>query len=164
MLIKTVMLSKSDRVKKFFHLRISFLQKLFIQLPFLHVMVHLGPKLLGPPLLINWQKKLRFSLFLDQTESAVRPCSQRAPYLWRQRVVHQNVGSCRVRSEGPDGPGGQQIPVVLRLEKLAQLLPVVRKRYKHWLGGGVRAGTLRRLAEWRGRGVNGRGVGCGAFL
>jgi hypothetical protein len=36
--------------------------------------------------------------------------------------------TCRVRSEGPDGPSGQEIPVVFGLEEFAQplLVPVDR--------------------------------------
>lgn len=44
-------------------------------------------------------------------------------HLRGQRVVHQDVGSRGVGSEGPDGPGGQQIPVVFGLKELSQLLP-----------------------------------------
>lgn len=44
-----------------------------------------------------------------------------------QRVVHEDVWTRGVRSEGPDGPRSQQIPVILGLEKLSQLLPVVRE-------------------------------------
>lgn len=49
------------------------------------------------------------------------------PHLRRQCVVYKNVWSCSVWSEGPNRSGSQQIPVVLGLEKLSQLLPVMRK-------------------------------------
>lgn len=45
-----------------------------------------------------------------------------------QRVVHEDVWTRGVWSKRPDGPGSQQIPVILCLEKLPQLLPVVRKQ------------------------------------
>ena len=59
-----------------------------------------------------------------------------APHLRRQGVVHQDVGPSGVGAEGPDGPGGQQIPVVLGLEELAKLLPAVaRNRKQRRMGG-----------------------------
>lgn len=75
-------------------------------------------------------------------------------HLRGQRVVYKDVWSRGVWSEGPDGPGSQQIPVVLCLEKLSQLLPAVRKQNSHWLEQGdlciVSAGTLRERLVDRG--------------
>uniref|UniRef100_A0A480F5T5 116 kDa U5 small nuclear ribonucleoprotein component n=1 Tax=Sus scrofa TaxID=9823 RepID=A0A480F5T5_PIG len=45
-------------------------------------------------------------------------------HLRGQGVIHQDVGASGIRAKSPDGTGSQQIPVVLGLEELAQLLPV----------------------------------------
>lgn len=55
---------------------------------------------------------------------------QNKPHLRGQCVVHQDVGPCGVGPEGPDGPGGQQIPVVFRLEEFSQLLPAEGEQEK----------------------------------
>lgn len=71
-------------------------------------------------------------------------------HLRGQCVIYEDVWSRGVWSEGPDGPGSQQIPVVLCLEKLSQLLPAMGKQNSLWLKGGlhiVSAGTLRRLVD-----------------
>ncbi len=81
-------------------------------------------------------------------------------HLRGQRVIDQDVWSSGVWSEGPDGPGSQQIPVILCLEELSQLLPALRKQNSHQLKVGPHiksAGTLRRLVDQGVRGVNGRG-------
>ena len=59
-----------------------------------------------------------------------------APHLRRQGVIDQDVRSSGVRAESPDGPSGQQIPVILGLEELAKLLPAIaRKRRQRRIGG-----------------------------
>lgn len=71
-------------------------------------------------------------------------------HLRRQSIIYKNVRPRCVWSEGPDRPGSQQIPVILCLEKLSQLLPAMRKQTTLWLEGGlhiVSAGTLRRLVD-----------------
>lgn len=56
--------------------------------------------------------------------------------LRRKRVIHENIWPRCVWSKGPDRPGSQQIPVVLRLEELSQLLPAMTKQDSYWLGVG----------------------------
>lgn len=65
-----------------------------------------------------------FKTWLNHQEAA----PVMSTHLRGQRVVHEDVWTRSVWSKGPDGPGSQQIPVVLGLEKLPQLLPVVRKQ------------------------------------
>ena len=69
-------------------------------------------------------------------------------HLRRQRVVHEDVGSRRVGAERPDGPGGQQIPVVLVLKELSEAL--ARPRDLHNLVLDVlRQTLLERLRDHR---------------
>lgn len=58
-------------------------------------------------------------------------------HLRRQSIINKNVWPCCVRSKGPNRSGSQQIPVVLRLEKLSQLLPDMRKQNGSWLRAGL---------------------------
>ena len=73
---------------------------------------------------------------------------QQLVYLRRQGVVHQDVGPCRVGSEGPDGASGEQIPVVLGLEELSQSLPWPRDLY-HLILYVLRQALLQRLRDHR---------------
>ena len=58
------------------------------------------------------------------------------PHLRRQGVVDQDVRTSGVGAEGPDGPSGKQIPVVLGLEELTKLFPAVAKtRMQSRIGG-----------------------------
>ena len=50
--------------------------------------------------------------------------NQSPHYLRGQCVVDKDVGSCLVGPKGPDGAGCEEVPVVLCLEELANLLPM----------------------------------------
>lgn len=90
----------------------------------------------------------RLSVRLSVWTEILSPGGGGQTHLRWQRVVHQDVWTRGVRSEGPDGPRSQQIPVILGLEKLTQLLPVVRelKAALHV----ILPGTLGRLFDYGG--------------
>ena len=49
-------------------------------------------------------------------------------YLRGQCVVDKDVGSCLVGPKGPDGAGCEEVPVVLCLKELANLLPMKHRQ------------------------------------
>ena len=65
-----------------------------------------------------------------------------------ESVIDEDVGSGCVRSKCPDGSGSEQIPVVLELEELAQLLPVPRDTH-HLVLQVLRQPLLKRLRDHR---------------
>lgn len=80
---------------------------------------------------------------------------QNKTHLRGQCVVYEDVWPGGVRSEGPDRPGSQQIPVVLCLEKLSQLLPAVRTHKSHWLKVDLHIMSARTLGRLVDRGAEG---------
>lgn len=78
-----------------------------------------------------------WNINLQTTIAVIHLPSWYKTHLRGQRVVHKDIRSRGVWSEGPDRPSSQQIPVVLCLEKLSQLLPVVEKQKSYCLKVGV---------------------------
>ena len=66
-------------------------------------------------------------------------------YLRGQRVVDEDVGSCLVGPKGPDGPGCEEIPVVLGLEELTNLLPMESNRKWYSSGHVTKTGSAYRF-------------------
>lgn len=86
--------------------------------------------------------EVNYHLFLKWWSSEVSQT-----HLRRQSIIYKNVWPCRVGPKSPDRPGSQQIPVVLGLKKLSQLLPVRRKQQLLVERKCVSAGSLRRWLD-----------------